>query len=312
MKRILILSFLAASLSVSAQHKDSLITRMGADGINRVNIPGTKLFIAPPPGFKLAKNFLGLEKDDRNYIEVFAPYGDNFTKNTLNFTRLTFEGKGMDVFSYKQFNMNGFTAKYAAMKGNTGLRKYDLAFGDSSLTVMVVGYCQLNDDDMGKLVDKSVMSVIYDRTMKVDPYTNDIFSVTDSNSIFKFAKTTGSVYTYSIGGKPKVEYDGDVITILTVNIDNPDGFNMEQTMKVVYKDLGLTNIKSKKESTIKVNGQDATEIEVAAKENNNKVMLYEFYQAHDKKGVLMFGIARDDFDKNLDEFMKLSHTLKFK
>jgi hypothetical protein len=27
---------------------------------------------------------------------------------------------------------------------------------------------------------------------------------------------------------------------------------------------------------------------------------------------LMFGIARDDFDKNLDEFMKLSHTLKFK
>ena len=312
MKRVIVFSLFIASLSVTAQHKDSLITRVGQDGISRLNIPGTKLFIAPPAGYKLAKSFLGIEKDDRNYIEVYAPYGGNFSNATLNFTRLNFEGKGMDVFTFKQLTIAGYTAKYAAMKGNTGLRKYDLAFGDTSFTVMVIGYCQLNDEAAGKEIEKAILSLSYDKDMKVNPYLNQTFSLNDSTSIFKFAKTTGSVYTYSVGGTPRVQYDGSVITVLPVNIDNPDGFNLQETMKVIYKDLGMTSVKNKKESSFKIDGLDATEVETAAKEGDKKVMLYEFYIAREKKGVLILGIARDDFDKNMDEFMKLSHTLKFK
>jgi hypothetical protein len=311
MKRILFFLSILTAFSVSAQNKADSASKQAA--ATQVNIPGTRLFITPPTGFKLAKSFLGLEKDDRNYIEVFAPYGDNFSKATANFTRLTFEGKGMDVFTFKQFNMNGFTAKYAAMKGNTGLRKYDLVFGDTAFTVMVLGYCQLNDEETGKLIEKSILSVTYDRKMKLDPYAKEDFSINDSTSIYKFAKTTGTVYTYSLGGLPKTKYDeGNVFTVLTVTLDNPNGFDLNETMKAIYKDLGMTGIKNKKESTYKVDGLDATEVQTAAKEGNNKIMVYEFYVAREKKGVLMLGIARADFDKTMDEFMKLAHSIKFK
>ena len=60
----------------------------------RVNIPGTRLFIAPPADFKVATNFIGLEHADNSSFQVMDLVGGNFYTNAGTFSREEFEARG--------------------------------------------------------------------------------------------------------------------------------------------------------------------------------------------------------------------------
>src|ERR1700710_705897 len=71
-----------------------------------INIPGTRLFIVPPPNFAVATNFVGLQKNDKAVINVYDLVGGDFYTNAATFNKAEFEKKGIKVFEYKEFSVN--------------------------------------------------------------------------------------------------------------------------------------------------------------------------------------------------------------
>lgn len=79
-----------------------------------INIPGTRLFIIPPPGFVTDKSCEGTAvsaKDDKTGINFKDTEGANFyTDSTLN--KKIFEKNGIPIVTYQELKLNNFSAKY--------------------------------------------------------------------------------------------------------------------------------------------------------------------------------------------------------
>src|ERR1700757_5235278 len=195
MKKYCSALFVLITTALYAQHStDSLSDKKPV----KVIIQGTHVSMIIPQGFKPAKDFIGIEKDDKTYIEVLDPYENDYSAASAGFSRPGFENQGMDVFAFKMVNVGGYPAKYAGMRTSSGYKKYELIFGDSSFSTMVLAHCSVNDDAVAKTIENSIMSVSYDKKVKVNPYIHSYFNMNDSASIFKFSKVSDKIFKYSM------------------------------------------------------------------------------------------------------------------
>jgi|GEM_PF-1693103 len=278
-----------------------------------VIVPGTHVSMMLPDGFALAKNFIGIEKDDKTYIEVLDPFETDYTKSVTVFTRPVFESKGMDVFTYRATKVGSYNGKYAGMKNSAGYTKYELLFGDTNLSVMLLGHCSVNDAASAKAIEQAIMSIVYDRSLKVDPYTHTYFTMNDSTSVFKFSRRTDDAYKYTVSGKLKPAKEEGTMTITPFNMETQlSDKEIKKTMESIYKKEGMTGIKVKNESDAKINGYSAYESEVYGKIDGKETLIYQLTVSKDGKALLITGISNTDFDKNLVEFKKLAYSVNFK
>jgi hypothetical protein len=311
MKYLLPSILVLTSITVNAQNNSDSISAKPAD--QHVTVPGTHVSMIIPQGFKLAKDFVGLEKDDKTFIEVFDPYESDYTKSVTYFTRPIFEGKGMDVFTFKAAKVGTYPAKYAGMKNSAGYGKYELLFGDTTFSAMVLGHCSVNDVETSKALEGAIMSASYDKNKKIDPYIHTYFTVNDSTTMFKFSRRNDDAFRYTVNGNLKIAAEEASMTITPFTMENAlSDKEIKKTMEGIYKKQGMSGIKVKNESDNKVNGYDAYESEVYGKINGKETLIYQLTVSKDGKALLITGISSADLDKNLAEFKKLAYTVNFK
>ena len=130
-----------------------------------------------PQGFKYAKDFTGVEKDDKTFIRIYDPYESDYNTSSAAFSRPMFENKGLDVFTFKTLNVGRYPAKYAGMKSSTGYKNYELVFGDTNFSTMLYGHCSVNDETAGKSIEDAILSIKYDNKIKADPYVHGYFTL---------------------------------------------------------------------------------------------------------------------------------------
>ena len=279
----------------------------------RVTIQGTHVSMILPKGFKPAKDFIGIEKDEKTYIEILDPYESDYNSSSVNFSRPAFENEGMDVFTFKMTTIGGYPAKYAGMRNSSGYRKYELVFGDTSFSAMVLGHCSVNNDSVARSIENAIQSVNYDKKAKINPYTHSYFKMNDSASIFKFSKISDKVFKYSLAGKLKQIKGEANITITPFTIDAPmTDKQIKKTMEGIYKQDGMTGIKVKNEADTKINGYDAYESEVYGKLNGKETLIYQLTVSNNGNALLIMGVTNTDIDTDLAEFKKLAYTVNFK
>ncbi len=256
---------------------------------------------------------MGIEKDDKTFIKIYDPYESDYNTSSASFSRPMFENKGLDVFTFKVSNVGKYPAKYAGMKSSTGYKNFELLFGDTTFSAMLFGHCSVNDADVSKAIEDAILSVKYDKQIKADPYVHNYFTINDTISVFKFSKFTGEVLDYSVNGNLKTGDKDAAFTVTPFSIDKPiTDKDIKKSMEEIYKQDGMTGIKVKNESDAKINGYDAYESEVYGKMNGKQTMIYQLTVAKDGKALLIMGITKTDFDKNLAEFKKLAYTVNFK
>jgi len=281
---------------------------------NAINIPGTRVYINLPAGYKVAKGFKGLEKSKDIYIKVYDPYNTNYIKYAQTFTRKSLENGGSEVQDYKKLSVSGFQAKYASLQNNVGGTSYFLVFGDSSFSVMLIASCPANRDSDVSQLKTALMSVTYSKNLKTDPLAGTFFHINDTNSSYRFAKCNDDYYIYSSNGVIKDQYfDESILSILPFTSEYSVGDEtIARAIMNSYEQYGITDAKIKKESQIQVGTLNAMEAEVNAKIDNKKAVLYRLTMIDGKRAILVLGIATSDFDKNMDAFRNLAYTLKFK
>jgi hypothetical protein len=269
------------------------------------NIPGTRVFFVPPEGFTISTILPAFQKGEQGILQAMDLPGGNFYKNAATFSKEKFEQKGIKVLDYREFAINGLPAKMALVQGDPQTKMYNLVFGDTTFSASVIGIFPTNDDQTGEQLKQAITSIYYDKSFVVDPFTKAIFKLDDTKSIFKFAKFAASHYLYSIGGVEKDAY-------------NDESFFMAfalplkgQTVKAMVDNLAkmISEPTVKNEINASTNGLKSFKREVYGKLKGKPALLFQHVVFLGENAVFMQGIAKDNFEKNLQEFEKLSNSV---
>jgi len=271
----------------------------------QVNIPGTRVFIVPPDGFKVSSTLPAIEKGNSGLVQAMDLVGGSFYTNAATFSKEKFEQKGVKVFEYKELKVNGFPAKLAFIQGDPQTKVYNLVFGDSTFSTMIMGVFASNDNKTGEEIKQALLSIYYDKATDVDPFATAPFKLNDNNSIFKFAKFAASIYMYSIDGIKKDSYVNEpYFMVLPLPTEGASLKAIADDMAEMIKDSNIKNV-----SENKTNGFQSLKREVYGKLNGKPALLFQHIVLIGQSAIVMQGIADDNFDKYIIEFENLSNTV---
>jgi hypothetical protein len=277
----------------------------------QVNIPGTRVFISPPPGFTIASNFAGLQKDENTAIQVMDFAGGDFYKNAATFSKEKFESKGVKVLAYKEMAVNGYAAKYASLQANAAVKTHQVVFGDTTFSTMLVAIIPAGDSVVEQQMVGAILSARYDKNFKPNPLAAASFTLDTKKSKLKFAQMVANIFLYTLSGKENSDEPGLMVIPMPANPLLTPEF-LASSMVDGFKKKGFTDIEIKNKSVEKVNGYNAYEAEVYAKNDGKQAMVYQLVVISGDKAIVMQGLAKSDFEASLKEFKALSKTIKFK
>jgi len=231
--------------------------------------------------------------------------GGSFYTNAATFSKEKFEQRGITVYEYKELKINGYPAKLAFIQGDQQKKAYNLVFGDSTFSTMIIGTFPNSDTKTGEQVKQAILSIYYEKSLAIDPFSNATFKLDDSKSIFKFAKYAVSNYMYSIGGVKKNSYDNEpFFSAATIPTEG-------ETIKAIADDMSsiIKNGQIKNVSENKTNGYPSLKREIYGMLNGKPALLYQHIVVIGTNAIIMQGIADDNFEKYIPEFEKLSNTV---
>lgn len=313
MKLFLATLIICTTLSSCAQKNENSKNITTVKSEKHINIPGTRLFMIPPVGFEISKSFIGLQKGDNYLIQIYDLDGGNFYSNAKNVSKKAFEDQGMKVLEYSEFQLNGYPVKYLHVKGLNNIMSHQFIFGDSTFSVMALGAYPIGQEENGKKIKESIFTMFYDKNTVVDPMATALFSVDDSKSKFKFHQSSSNVFMYSIDGKKNTDRFSPMVLISQLPKEQNMTFEgvsevlingLEQS-GFIMKDVESQEMKS-------VNGKEAYEKVFYGYLNGKKVKIYYLILMTSDQCVSFSGLTYSDNENNLNEFKKLSETLKIK
>ena len=316
MKKML---YLFALLSLSVHGQTTTTAKINSDIRNvktskHINIPGTRLYIIPPPGFKIASTFTGLQKGETSMFNIIDLAGGNINTNASTFNKAEFEKKGIKVFDFREIKINGFAAKYIYLQGEANSKAYLVVFGDTTFTTMVTTLYPVNDDKTGNEIISSLNTIYYDKNKKFDPFETAKFTLDDKVSKFKYFQYNANLYLYTIDGKDNSK-DSVAPIVLLVQVPMDKNISVKGLVDMFISKMqqnGLSDSEVKNTSAEKINGYDAYQTELYGQMNGKANLIYYCVLANDNIAIVIQGIAKNDFETNVGEFRKMANNLRLK
>jgi hypothetical protein len=146
-----------------------------------VQVPGTQVLLAPPPGFALAERYSGFESVETGASILVTEVAGPYSEVAKGFDAAGFERGGMKLIESKPAEIAGragalFRAKRVA-QGVTFV-KWIGVFGDEKRTVQVVTNCpEAAVPALGDALRACVAGARWDRSLKVDPFAHLTFTI---------------------------------------------------------------------------------------------------------------------------------------
>ena len=281
----------------------------------QVNIPGTRLYILPPPNFKVSSSFPGLERDKASAIQVMDIADGSFYTNAASFNRAGFENRGAEVLDYKDTTVNRFPAKYAYIKGEAGTKSYMVTFGDSSFCVLVSALVPIDEKDEGAdQIKKSLFAMTYDKGLRVDPFATAPFVLDDRNAKFKFLKFAANMYLYT-PRTPNGNEQENAPAITVMVLPNDPSTSLSAMADLMVKTLGkygLTNPDVRNKKAVQVNGKEGIECEIYGLMQDRKALFYQLVVRGPNNSVLVQGIVPEQLPIGLKDVKEFAHTIRLK
>lgn len=275
-------------------------------------IPGTRVWMAIPPGFTFARAFCGLEHGDEFGISVMdLPEGD-FERNTRNYTKKKFEEKGLEVLQFDRTEQAGYPAIRAAVRSPVdGTVSHQLTFGDTTFSVFITTVSGKHDPSVHQQMEWVLGTVSYDKSVVVGTYEGTTFRFDDRRSSYKFAKRGGGAWVYSKNGVDKENYVGEGM-MLAMPVPMPAGTTCEGLALKQLQGLeakGFVRERTEREENRRTNGFPSYSVVHHGLLEGTPTMLY--FQVFDLGGmaVMCFGRSDKDFKRDLAAFKELTSTI---
>ncbi|MFY0627166.1 MAG: hypothetical protein JXR07_12775 [Reichenbachiella sp.] len=281
------------------------------DETKRVIVSGTRISLIPPAGFVLAQNFTGFKKDE-SMINVMDLAGGNYFSNTETFTREAFESQDVSVIDFEEKKVNGYSAKFIHILGSNDTESYNLVFGDSTFSVMLLAVFPDDDRTLGEKLKSSIFTVKYDKSIVIDPFETAPFTIDDSSNPFKFFKASSNMFIYSLGGKMETMNDGTLILIIPLPADmtvTPESTCDKMADGLVAQ--GFEDLNTASSMNIEINGYSAHETLVTGQMKGNQSYILTRVILQGSRQVVIQGVMNGSI-KYINDIRALSETLRFK
>ncbi|SRR5690606_14566883 len=300
--KILILTFIFFfSLSSCGQIKDS----------EKILVSGTRIYIEKIESFQIATDFIGFESNE-GAIMFMDLYGGNYYTQSVNYTKENFERGGVKVYDFKEFTLSDYSAKLVVFEGDVNTKIISLIFGDEDFSVSVNARVVNEKVDF---VKEKLLTIEYDKNRIVGAFEAAFFELDDSESIYKHSVTNSNLFLYTEKGVKKDNFMNESAYLVNQTpLDDP-GMQPKQFFEIHLNSLvnnGLIiseRISSNKE---KLNGFNCYEELITGILNGQETHIIMTCVVFKNRGVIISGVAKDNFELTIKEFEKLTGTLKMK
>lgn len=293
--------------------------------VRHVNVPLTRVSIVPPDSFKVSESSMQLIKDKTSLIQIIESEKESYYDYLKNFKRENVAPRGVMVLEFKKIRFNKYDALFTHMKDSTytnvGLRNYyTLVFGDSSFSCRIIGFASEKDRHTSEEIRKAILSVVYDKQLVVDYMCAAKFAFDPAGTKFELLKPTQhtSFYYYMEKGRK----NDSLATNTFYRIHQSKCDLKEMTPKSIAMDNNAVTVKGKRyelpmdsldyEFAGIVNDYPVYEAADLIDKNGEKVFMYVFVAVRDTRAIVSIGYSKDFLSENLEEFRKLSRTIRIK
>ena len=269
-------------------------------------IPGTRLYIIPPSGFRLASNYLGMERDDSTSLHVTDYTFMNYFEES---TRLIeSQREGFITLEYKESStVDGYSCKFWHTDNEFFGRGITFMFGDSSFMVTLLAIYKTDDLVVEEEIKKSLATVVYDKSVAMDYFAPLPIVIDSQHTPFILDRYTQDTFHYVSKGD---EMDQALTVAVSVSkriLKTPK--EIGQTIILSLKEDALSHAQITNESCDKIAGFEAYEVEMNSKD-------YFFYMAIVACGTcsirLNYIVEGEKSDYHLQEVKKLLQTIRMK
>lgn len=280
-----------------------------------IKVSGTKCSLIPPSGFVAATTFSGFQNAETGASiminELPAPYQslvDGFTAEAL-------KSRGMTLIKKQTIDFNGSKATLINLtqsaNGTTYIKQM-LVFGDTKGTVLVNGIYPEASKEIEGQIKVALFSTVYNISQNDNPLEAATFAIDVQDTDFKLIKYMSGSLLYSTDGKMPTEKPTLIVgnSIAKIPIQNQKKYSEERLKKLPGGELNV--IKEIKE--ISVDNLKGYEIVADGKTKDDKPeLVYQVMLFNDKGDYyIIVGQAKEEFQKNLATFKKITQTFKRK
>jgi hypothetical protein len=280
-------------------------------------VAGSRFFLVPPANFVAATGFQGFHEPETGSSILVMDIPGAFAENTKGFTEPGLKPQGVNLQKREEIKVNGdqglFLIADQAAEGTTFL-KYILVFGDLKSTHMINGTFPRSVSLYHKDIIESMLSVVYDSSLAVDPLDAIPFFINTSDTKFKLAHNLSGTVMFTVDGKVPPEV-GDKTMLMVGSSAESVIINRRQTAlerihQLPYSDLKVDQAKIASVTMDGISGYEITG------EGTSTTGVHEFiYQVmlfSETDYYIIVGIMNEDFPGNLALFRKVAASFKRK
>lgn len=288
--------------------KDRAITNTPTD--KHIPVPGTKFSIIPPAGFVKAPNFFGFQQPESGSSILFTNVKAPFDAISKAFTKESLLSKGMELERMESFTLNGFPALFISCKQQSKgviFTKYSILCGSNEQVWIVNGVFHQEMKEIGKEINKSMLTIYYDSNKKDDALEAIDFEIKTTGSRLVYVGVVSGSLIYSNDGKIPPETKEKTYLIASKSFSNTTIEDKKLFCLNRLKTTPFELISTDSIAEIMIDGISGYEI-VASGKNLKKtedVLIYQVILFSDDLYYIILGSANQDFEKNLDEFRKM-------
>ena len=316
MTRIFKLLFLGISfLSYSQDFKDNFPTEIKTE-ISEDHIPVdcTKFFAKIPNDYKFNKDLLRYQKKENLYVQFIESNASSFHKFKPNLNREAIESQGHMIDVVKDVKLNDLNAVFFDGPSETPYeRKTVLAFGDSEFVAFAIGVYPENDNEGRNEVLEIFKSIVYLKSLVLNPFKFAMFEFDQSITGFKFAKIMSDFYIFNKDGNPEPKSDfSNFIKIVAIPpVSKTPSENSKEMLMRIASSPDETMI-SPEIITTKIGNYPASVLESEFEIDNRKGQLYMVILEGSESRVIFIGYSFNRKPELLKKYKETVKTIKIK
>lgn len=275
-------------------------------------IPGTRLFMVVPPGYKLSKS-QSLVKDNGTEILILDSPGRAFGEGADTVSKSHLQNSKEITFYEKNFILGAYKANIAYGKiKKENKEKIILKFGDTEFTGAALCTLPDNNKEAREEILAALQTIFLDKSINIDYAALNNYSLDTSKSVFKFNKNSSLIFYYTLYGKGDV--DNNYVAIARIAaLPNMDYMRdaSKELVRRMKSESGVI-IDHIEEKVVNIKGQPAYETIMRGMVNGTSDSIYLLLMGNEKSSIYFVGMIDESKAVLFNECKALAQTIQLK
>ncbi len=309
----LLITLFALSCNRNSATPEGLTSLEMKKTAQHVRIPGTRLFIIPPPGFEVSTSFTGLQKSEKAVVQAYELDAQSAARASVYFKQI-WEKEGMQITSENPLKAGKYDGRFFLFEKDKSVGGCGIEFGNGSFSVMLIAFYAHNAVQTEQELIDAFRTVYYDPDLVLDD-AEASFTLDEREDGFQLANVSTGNYIYSWRGGDIEDPSVDRVIVSIWPKEKFGTLSLESAGREYMtglESMGFQNMHIVAESATRVQSLPAHEAKIAGQAGILNVLIYQLVVAKDDRLYVLNGMvtgAPEDDPDALKEVTKFIQTL---